>query len=403
MRIPVPLLLIGALAFGGAASAQLGRAFTDADETRAALTLAREQAREAGLRAGRLEADARQTREAAEKTAQETAALAARIQQSEAGIAAARARIDLTGRERAALERRLAERREPLARLTAGLQKLARRPVALAVLQPGSLRETVYLRAMLETTLPEVRKRTAALRGEIARSRQIEAEARAALAAMRSGERELEDRRTRLAALETRQRLASRSAGGAAAREAERALALAEEARDLDGLVDRLDAAGSLRETLAALPGPVMRPPRPAQSTVLASEAVEAEPTHLPGRDDFQLPVVGRTIAGFGQVSGGGSRSDGVSLAPLGGAQVVSPGAGRIAFAGPFRGFDRIVIVEHPGGFTSLVTGLGRVDVQVGDQVVGGAPLGVAGVGRPVVGFELRRGGVPVNPADFIR
>lgn len=403
MRIPVPLSLIGVLALGAGASAQLGRAFTDADDTRAALAQARQQAQEAGLRASRLETDARQTREAAEKTAQEAAALAARIQQSEAGIAAARARISLTGQERAALERRLAERREPLVRLTAGLQKLARRPVALAVLQPGSLRETVYLRAMLETTLPEVRKRTTALRGEIARAERIEAEARAALASLRSGEQELEDRRARLAALETRQRLASRRAGGAAAREAERALALAEEARDLDGLVDRLDAAGSLRETLAALPGPVIRPPRPADSTVVGSRIGEPEAAASPARTTFQLPVAGQTVAGFGQVGDSGSRSDGVSLAPVAGAQVVAPAAGRIAFAGPFRGFDRIVIVEHPGGFTSLVTGLGRVDVAVGDSVVGGAPLGVAGIGRPLVGFELRRDGEPVNPADFVR
>lgn len=395
------LLLVGALALGAGASAQLGRGFLDADESRAALIQARQQAREAGLRANRLESAARETREAADRTAQEAAALAARIQQSEAGVAAARARIDLNRQERAVLERRLAERSGPLVRLTAGLQKLARRPIALAVLQPGSLRETVYLRALLETTLPEVRKRTAALRGEIARAEQIETEARAALAAFRSGERELKDRRARLAALETRQRLALRSAGGVAAREAERALALAEEARDLDGLVDRLDAAGSLRETLAALPGPVMRPPRPAASTVINATMPDRDVPAI--QTVFQLPVAGRTVAGFGQTGEGGARSDGVSLAPAGGAQVVAPAAGRIAFAGPFRGFDRIVIVEHPGGFTSLVTGLGRVDVTVGDTVVRGAPLGVAGVGRPVVGFELRRDGEPVNPADYVR
>jgi murein hydrolase activator len=82
---------------------------------------------------------------------------------------------------------------------------------------------------------------------------------------------------------------------------------------------------------------------------------------------------------------------------------VVAPAAGRVAFAGPFRGFDRIVIVEHAGGFTSLVTGLARVDVEVGAELVGGAPLGVAGSRRPLVGLELRRGGEPVNPIDYLR
>ncbi|MGN3974608.1 murein hydrolase activator EnvC family protein [Tsuneonella sp. SYSU-LHT278] len=391
-----------ALALGGAAVAQIGSGYRDAGETRTALAEARAQARAAGARAARLEVEARSTRAAAQRTAREAAAVAARIQQAESEIAAARARIALARSARAGIERRLAERREPLARLTGGLQKLARRPLALAVLRPGSLRETVYLRAMLDATLPEVRRRTAALRGELDRAQAIEAEARAAYAAFRDGERVLAERRTRLAALETRQRLASREAGGAAAREAERALALAEEARDLDALVTRLDAAGTLRARLAALPGPLLRPPRPGASEVLVDGPAAASPREVT-RPRFVLPVNGRTVAGFGQPGVGGALSDGIALAPAAGAQVVAPAAGRVAFAGPFRGFDRIVIVEHAGGFTSLVTGLARVDVTVGEELVAGAPVGVAGGGRPIVGFELRREGEPVNPVDYLR
>lgn len=397
------MIVAGALAIGAGTaglSAQSGVRSDDPATTRAALARAREQSRAAAGRAEALEAKARTAREAAAKTASEAAALAARIQQSEAGIAAANARIALARQQRAALDRRLAVRRGPLIRLTAGLQKLARRPLALGVLRPGSLKDTVYLRAMLATTLPEVRKRTAALRGEIARSQAIEVEAREAVAALRAGEGELDERRQRLAALESRQRLVSRAASGEAAREAERALALAEEARDLDGLVGRLDAAGSLRRELAALPGPLLRPARPGQSEVVETAAPASD---FGGTPAFQLPVSGRTLAGFGSAGEDGVRSAGIALGPVDGAQVVAPGAGRVAFAGPFRGFDRIVIVEHAGGFTSLVTGLARVDVAVGEELVGGAPLGVAGVGGPVVTLELRKDGEPVNPAAYLR
>ena len=162
-------LLIAAFGLFAAtgAVAQLGVGYASPAETRAALAEARAQARAAGLRANRLEVEARSAQAAADKTAREAAALAARIQQSEAGIAEARARMGIAQTELATLERRLAERRVPLVRLTAGLQKLARRPLALGILRPGSLRETVYLRALLETTLPEVRRRTAALRSEM--------------------------------------------------------------------------------------------------------------------------------------------------------------------------------------------------------------------------------------------
>ena len=379
---------------------QNGRS-TNVDQTRSALERALAEASAAEERGKKLEAEARSATEEAEKTARQAAALAARIQQAEAGIAAADARIALIAGQRIQLGRRLAQRREPLVRLTAALQKLARRPPALSALRPGSLRETVYLRAMLETTIPQVQSSTADLRAEIDRSRQLENAARQAAAALRGSEEELAQRRTSLAALESRQRLASRSASGNANREIERALALAEEARDLDALMGQLDAAGSLRRELAALPGPIMRPGKPQDARVSTAAATAAATSAAPGR--YQLPVNGQTVTGFGARTGGGVPSKGISLSPRPGAQVVAPGAGRVVFAGPYRGYDRIVIIEHGGGWTSLVTGLARTDVEVGDVLVGGGPLGVAGGVRPAVSLELRRDGAPVNPLEYLR
>ncbi|WP_435419175.1 peptidoglycan DD-metalloendopeptidase family protein [Parerythrobacter aurantius] len=375
------------------------------DEDPRALTAAMESARaeaaKAAKRGSRLEASARAATEAADRSAREAAALAARIQQAEAEIAAAEGRLALIDSQRRSLMKRLAERREPLVRLTAALQKFARRPLGLAVLRPGSLEETVYLRAMLETTLPQVRQRTAALRSEIDRGRALEAEGRTALAALRERQDTLDTRRDRLAVLETRQRLESRSRSGEAARETDRALALAEEARDLDTLVDRLGEAGSLRQELAALPGPILRPASPAQARVAPAADAPQSPAALAPRN-LQVPVAGRTVAGFGAVTGSGTLSDGLTIAPRPAAQVVAPAAGRVAFAGTYRGYGRIVIIDHGAGWTSLVTGLARTDVTVGDELVGGAPLGIAGPVRPQIVLELRRDGLPVNPLDYI-
>ncbi|WP_338446770.1 peptidoglycan DD-metalloendopeptidase family protein [Pelagerythrobacter marensis] len=400
-----PFAIVGILAatLGGYALAQRLETLSGPEEARAALQRAQREAREAETRGARLEEAARAATEAAERTAREGAALAARIQQAEAGIAAAEARIALIDDERRRLAARLAERREPLLRLTAALQKFARRPLALSALRPGSLRETVYLRAMLDTAIPAVRERTAALRAEIARGQRLEAEARQALASLRQSEGALEERRRRLAAIESRQRLESRRASGIAARETERALALAEQARDLDSLVGQLDSASDLRRELAALPGPIIRPPRPESSEVAFDTAAAPVPAATAPPEDFQLPVVGRTVSGFGAVSADGIVSTGLSLAPRPGAQVVAPGRGRVAFAGPYRGYGRIVIIEHEGGWTSLVTGLARTDVDVGEGLVPGAPLGVAATEAPVVTLELRRNGRPVNPLEYVR
>ncbi|HEY6814811.1 MAG TPA: peptidoglycan DD-metalloendopeptidase family protein [Croceibacterium sp.] len=270
------------------------------------------------------------------------------------------------------------------------------------MLRPGSVREVVYLRAMLDSATPQVRARTSGLREQLARSRRLHEQSLAAARFLRAEEGRLAERRTALAALEAQQRLVSRQASGTADREAERALALAEQVRDLDSLVDELDRAGSLRVRLAALPGPMPRPARPEEARLAGLSAMPVpEATATAPPEPYLLPVTGRTVIGFGAPRGSAS-STGVTVAPRPGAQVVAPAAGRVAFAGPYRGYGRIVIIEHAGGWTSLVTGLARTDVAVGATVVAGAPLGIAGQAGPEITLELRTGGEPVNPLRFV-
>jgi septal ring factor EnvC (AmiA/AmiB activator) len=396
----LPILVLLA-ASAGAVQLSFG---DDPAATREALRQALAERRMAEARSKLLETQAARAVEAADKTARQAAALAARIQQAEAGIAVAQARIGLIDRERHSLREQLGAEQRPVVRLTAALQQFSRRPVALSVLRPGSVKEMVYTRALLASAVPEVRQRTSRLRAQLARGRDLRRQAALALAGLRDETAALAARKRQLAEIETRQRLASRDATGNAAREGERALALAEEARDLDALIGELDRAGALRRRLAALPGPVLRPPRPEDAR-LAAEPPAASPAASAGGPPptpYLLPVAGRTVSGFGATGDSGT-SRGVTLAPRPGAQVVAPAAGRVAFAGPYRGYGRIVIVEHDGGWTSLITGLARVDVRVGDRLVSGAPLGVAGQARPTISLELRRDNEPVNPLQFVR
>lgn len=366
-------------------------------DSRAALAAALTQQRLAAARAGKLEVSAAQASAAAEKTAQATAALAARIQQAEAGIAAGEARIALIERERDVLRDRMAVRQAPLVRLTAALQLMSRRPLGLSVVRPGSLRDMVHLRAVLESMLPAVRRQTAGLRAGILRARQLHADVRSAQSDLRDEQARLAERRRALAGIETRQRLTSRAVRGDANREADRALSLGEQARDLTSLVGTLEQAGALRGRLAALSGPVLRPVQPGAAQVAAFSASASPVVGL----DYILPLAGTIVTGFGEASsGGGLRSRGVTIAARGGAQVVAPAAGRIAFAGRYKGFGQIAIIEHDGGWTTLVTDLAAVAPAVGDRVVQGAPLGIAG---PRVTIELRKNGEPVDVLAAVR
>ncbi len=397
------ILLVLATAFlGFAALAQRAPVFEDAAETRQALQQAMAERAAAEARSARLEAEAEATQDAAERTARQAAALAARIQQAEAGIAAADARMALIGAEQERLRARLGREQRPIVTLTAALQQFSRRPVALSLLRPGEIRDLVYLRAVMASTVPQVEQRTASLKTQIARSAELASAATEAARVLRIEEQALGERRQELAALEARQRLAARQAGSIASREAERALALAEEALDLDALVDQLDEAAVLRGRLAALPGPVLRPQDGAATIAEEPQPLPSATAPVGAPAPYILPVAGRTVTGFGAPMDG-VLSQGITLAPRANAQVVAPAAGRVGFAGPYRGYGRIVIIEHAGGWTSLVTGLARSDVAVGDELVGGAPIGVAGPGRPTVTLELRSGGQPVNPLEFAR
>ena len=385
------------LALAAGSSAQAPRTTGGA---RSALAHALGEQGLAAARAGKLETAAAQSSAAADRTARQAAAIAARVQQAEAEISVGEARLALLEQRSGALRDRLALRQAPLVRLTAALQLMARRPLALSVLRPGSVRDTVHLRAVLDSMLPAVRRQTAGLRAELVAARRIEAAVRGAQRGLRRARGTLAERRSTLATLETRQRLASRAARGEANREADRALALAERSRDLGALVGSLEQAGALRRQLAALPGPVLRPARPGAAEVRVSPAPAAPSAAL----DYILPVAGTIVAGFGEASSsGGMRAQGVTLATREGAQVVAPAAGRVAFAGRYKGYGRIAIIEHGGGWTTLVTNLAAVTPAVGDSVVQGAPLGVAGRGTPRITVELRKDGQPVDVLAAVR
>jgi len=370
-----------------------GTAGTSLTEEQSALKAARRQSEEARERSERLERRAAMARDEADQARRRAAAMAARIQQAEADIQAAQARIAIIARLQRAQAARLAARQEPVVRLTAALQMMAQRPLALALVQPGSISDAIHMRAVLGQILPVVRERTAGLRAELDRSRALRATAEQAAASLAQSQQDLKQRQAALQTLESRKRLAAQDYRANAGLESDRALALGERARDIVDLMDKLEEAGDLRDQLAALPGPLPRPARPDQALAPAPErprgAIAAPP--------YRLPVVGQLVTGMGEISQSGIRSRGLTIATRPEALAVAPTAGRIAFAGPYRGYGQIVIIDHGGGWTTLITGLLRLNAAVGDSLRQGDPIGNAGPGHPSITVELRRNGRPVD------
>ena len=375
-----------------------GTAGTSLTQEQQALKDARRQSDEARDRAARLAQQASAARDAAEQARRRAAAVAARIQQAEADIQAAQARIAIIARLQRAQAKRLAARQEPVVRLTAALQMMARRPLALALVQPGSISDAVHLRAVLGQILPVIEQRTAGLRAELARSRALRATAQQASDALAQAQQDRKAQRAELAGLETQKRLAARDYRANAGMESERALALGERARDIVDLMDRLEAAGDLRERLTALSGPLPRPARPDK----AGAAPPERDAMASGPPPYRLPVVGQLVTGLGEVNDSGVRARGLTLAVQPSAQAIAPTAGRVAFAGPYRDYGQILIIDHGGGWTTLITGLHRLSVRVGDDVRQGDPVGVTDNRRSDIIVELRRNGRPVDIVPLI-
>src|SRR5207237_10911343 len=131
-----------------------------------------------------------------------------------------------------------------------------------------------------------------------------------------------------------------------------------------------LGTEGTIRDRLASRPGPLPRPARLTEALPVGN--VPAAPERIA----YRLPVLGPIVRGFGEMLPSGVRSRGVSIAARPGAIVVSPAQGRVTFAGLYRGYGAIAIVDHGGGFTSLVTGLASNIARIGDAVDQGSPLG---------------------------
>ncbi|WP_420242693.1 murein hydrolase activator EnvC family protein [Roseiterribacter gracilis] len=193
--------------------------------------------------------------------------------------------------------------------------------------------------------------------------------------------------------LEKRQQLATKTEADRRAEE-DRITSLSRDAKDLRDLMAKIEAQQRAEEARAAAAA------KAAKAKGKAPPA-ERETPHGPLVSSGAYPVAGTVRVRYGQTDDVGSAARGITIATRAGATVTAPLAGKVRFAGLFRSYGRILILEHPGGYHSLIAGFGRVDAAVGASVGAGEPVGImpsdAGE-RPDLYFEFRRDGHPIDP-----
>lgn len=331
-------------------------------------------------------------------------------QRNEGELSAAEARLAGIEAEYAARRDDFAAKRDDLADLLNALQRLARTPKSALVLLPASPIDTARAGKLLGAAAPPIEDEARELAGEVAELRRLQDGALAQRAALQQSAARLADSRSRLDELVDRRAEFYRRFAAAHDDAAAKVAALATQAEDLRDLLRRLDDGKA-----AASPPPTARQNLEARVT----DGLAGRLRRLgAARGQMAFPARGRVVAGYGQAGTGGQPNRGLLLQTRPQAQIVAPFDGQIAFAGPFRGYGRILIIEHGEGYHTLLAGLGRIDVSTGQIVTTGEPIATAGEagsesdspldfspaipGEPVLYVELRYRGQPINPLPWL-
>lgn len=351
---------------------------------------------------------------------------------------------------------RLAERNVQLTVTLGALQRIALQPQETLLASPGGALGTARSALLLSATVPELERRAAEVRVELDRLTALTAataKERSTLLATRDA---LGEERSTIEALTEQKIELQQAALTAGAEAANRVARLATEAEDLQELVERLAAQAeerrereaeaalallqrteALRDSQVTIPDEQdVAPPRdltaeapsdpaPDRGSRSAAEAqavpqvasLPTAPLARPGsvrpfpavQSSLRLPVAGHVAVSFGErfVGGIDGRARGIYMESRPQAQVIAPFDGQVAFAGRFRRYGLLLIIEHDGRYHSLLSGLERIDAVVGQWVLAGEPVGVMGgqegsTEAPRLYYELRRDSQPINPLPWL-
>lgn len=372
-----------------------------AAETQARLEAARQHAAADAARAARL--------------SQATVQAASRVQATERDAATAGDRVAALAARRVAAQRALQADAAALAPMLPAIERLSLYPAETLLAAPASLDDSLAGLMVLRGLGAGLERRARALKAE---------QAELALLGATLG-----DEQARLSELERRQagqqaavaaraqaaqaaQLASRAGADQAARAAADAAARAATLGDAVARLEAAQHAAEARFRQEAAAAETARQPEAARQA-RAQAATLATPAG-PGLQGLAAPagapVAGRLVQGFGQPTDAGAAA-GVTYAPPSLATVTAPCTGRIDFAGPFRSYGRMLILDCGRDYRFVLAGLDRLDVAIGQSLARGAAIGrmpawsgqAAGGGRPSLYVQLRHGDAAIDPVRFLQ
>ena len=337
--------------------------------------------------------------------------IAKTIQSQETAITAAEERILNLRKEEIILRADLAENQEVLSELLAGLLRLEQNPPPALVVEPHDVLAALRGAMMFGTLVPELRGEAETLAKKLTRLDRIRTAVEKEKSVLSASVTNLKTAQIDLDQLIAQKKQLVFDNSGKLAGEKRRAAELAERAKSLKQLIADLAAARLKQEAKKTREARALEAERKRQEEFLLRPSVAF--SSIKGR--LEYPVQGHILKRFGQDDGLGSELRGLAVATRAHAQVIAPADGKVEFAGPFRSYGQLLILDAGEGYLVLMAGMKEISADIGQAVRAGEPVGIMGKGpssvtllgdqvqeaRPVLYVEFRKNGEAVDSAPW--
>lgn len=289
--------------------------------------------------------------------------------------------------------------RGSLASLIVALERIRRLPPDTLIARPGAPLDTANAATILGAILPELEKRAKDLKNQLAALQLVEDDLNKNREDLsKTTEKLRDDQKEMDALLDSRQKTYSKTRQEEKSQAATVA-AISKEAQNFRELIEKID-----RQNREARRKKMKLPPRNKKEVTPDDDVDErALAASLPALGSAQPPISGIIKTRYGEKDEIGATCQGIKFESRGGAVVVAPMGGIVRYAGPFKTYGSIILLEHKNKYHSLIAGLGKIDTFVGQSVDAGEPIGrlssSANGEKPRLYYELRFEGQPINPA----
>jgi septal ring factor EnvC (AmiA/AmiB activator) len=343
--------------------------------------------------------------------------VAGRVRSVETRIDDAEARLRPLDAREAQIRASLDSRRSEIAEVLSALQRAGRRAPPALLVRPEDALMSLRTAMLLGSVVPEMRARAGKLvsdLGELITLRKAIATERDQLALDRD---KIAEDQTRLASLVDERQKKQSAAEKDMEAESTRAVALARQVDSLQGLIAKMEqdvkGAAKAAETASLQGTPAALNGKPNLGALKDPGRLSPAMAFASTKGSLAMPVNGVKIREFGGSDGVGGLQKGISLASRAGAQVTTPCDGWVVYAGPFRSYGQLLILNAGGGYHVLIAGMERISVSIGQFVLTGEPVATMGstsqiasvlaanATRPVLYIEFRKDGTPIDPGPW--